>query len=207
MKLPKLSAFTFIELLIVVAISGIILTAFLAYSAQARYTFLSNQTMRSLLLDTRVIRRRSMLITRKSEETGWVHGIGYMITDANTKTGRKIEVVPYKIVGIRNSRFYEPYPENLTKQTVNFINITDADILNIDPILNIKYYKIDNSTYTPICSEEDSYIFIVFESVNGRMHAYCNEIEIVAEGIAIGLDYTQNTINILQNGDISIKQK
>jgi prepilin-type N-terminal cleavage/methylation domain-containing protein len=203
MRKSTAPAFTLIEMLIVIAIAGVLFVISFVLGGRSRETFVASQQTREVLQEIRSSRRRSMLVTKETTEA-WVHGVGIEFSQI-AQTGKW----QYKYVklqhrdGINSSEvvnYYLPYPpeQRITNGRYVFNEITPAKEVANDG--KVTFYKNDGTTVVTSCSNKP--VRIMFESINGGPHVYCGATE-WEKNLVIGLTGTNIKIKISTNGDIS----
>lgn len=178
----KMTAFTLVELLVVLAIFGIILLLSSGMSRRTRDTFVAQQYIKTAIQNARILRRKSMLISRNSGEKQWVQGIGFRLD----KVGTQWRMIQVKALSeaINNNYFYQSFPTNNTCIDLawNLPSTPCNNGLSLVKILNTSEqflpegmsFGITNSrSASPTIDTCTIALTIIYESINGKMHAYC----------------------------------
>lgn len=230
MSRPKsLAGYTLVELLVVLVIFGIILLLSSGMSQRARDTFIAQQQIKSYVQSTRIVRRKSMLITRNSSDKEWVHGIGVRFD----KSGEQWRMTQFKALRevAGNQFFYISYPKTNPCLEVEWrMQETNTQACAQDN-LEMKLRRIEGtvSQYLPASMVIEATIkpsansaavnctraiTLIYESINGEMHAYCDTgtSETAVSGdldVNIRIKYVQNggyyryRFNLKSNGEIN----
>jgi len=200
----SLKAFTFVELLIVMAIAGIVFSMFFTGLGITGASFSASQTTKNITLLTRSARRQSMLITKSSLEP-WVYGVGIEFS----KNAENIW--QYKTIKMRNavgagvgSSFYIAYPSEETNLASNLYEYADFGESFLLPKDLSVFVQNNSSPGVALCPSD---IFIViFESVNGTPYFYCDRQATTATAVDIkikqGLIDRGQVIGITKGGNI-----
>lgn len=219
----KISAFTMMELLVVLAIVSGALIFTTSFTARIRQTFVAQQYVKTILQQSRIARRKSMLITRNSNDNGWVHGIGLQLTQ--TQGSWQLTLIK-ALEREQQSFFYRAYPKSLDQLDFEEVDDSLRHYLPEGVTLDIMGENLisTKASLEKRCLDEATGLRIVFESINGKLHIYCRSmyqgvyIEIgendqipfgEAAALVIGMKYTngaiyQDRVIISTNGDISI---
>jgi prepilin-type N-terminal cleavage/methylation domain-containing protein len=204
MQLPKrLRAFTLAELLVVLIIAGILMTLSLGFTRRTQDTFVAQQFVKTVLLNTRILRRKSMLISRNSSDSSWVHGIGFKLTK-NT-TNNVWEMTQQKVLLPNSSSYYyRAYPDETSILFDYFQTIEDSAVQRLSQGLTLRIRS--NAAVVNAgernCLENIESLYVIFESINGKMHAYCNikNGPIIPLGTVVGQPHQPSlTISIMYN--------
>ncbi len=180
----RIKGYTLVELLVVLVIFGVILLLSSGMSSRTRDTFVAQQQLKTYLQSARIIRRKSMLITRNSNDKEWVHGIGIRFE----KTGTQWRMTQFKALKVvqGNQFFYLSYPTNnpcieidwtlaegkpdrcqdSTELKLKRLEGTVSQYLPESIVLDIR----NGTATTATCKES---VTIIYESINGEMHVYC----------------------------------
>lgn len=191
----RIHAYTLLELLVVLVIFGVILLLTSGFTQRARDTFIAQQYIKTATQNARILRRKSMLITRNSSEREWVQGIGFRFEiDNATKQWQMLQVKALSNP-VSNNYFYQSFPSG-------------------DPCLELEWdtnpnscggygsnelilRKIDNTTaqilplgmrfvITNGPTNCTTALTVIYESINGKLHAYCRN----TSGIDVSLGST-----------------
>lgn len=175
--LRRISAFTLVELLVVLVIIGIMLVLSGGMSSRTRDTFISQQYIKSTVQNARILRRKSMLIARNAQDDKWVHAIGFRF-EKNTEGEWIMKQI--KVLGKSSGiGFYEEYPKNAAcLQPVAPTSSCPLQWEKIDgtpeqPLIakiSLEANARFNETAPKDCTKS---LTVLYESVNGNVHMYC----------------------------------
>lgn len=220
----RVKAFTLFELLIVLAIVGGAMLFTTNFTARIRETFVAQQYVKTILQQSRTARRKSMLITRNSNDTGWVHGIGMQLK--KNQNGWQLSLI--KALGNESQNiFYRSYPTEVSQLRFEEVDSSFRQYLPEGIELNISAQNVTGSLQIR-CLREGTEFLMLFESINGKLHAYCysqatagSYIDITSNDASTGgntenkqieLSFVypnkgkhQDRVLISQNGDISVQ--
>ncbi len=220
----RVKAFTLFELLIVLAIVGGAMLFTTNFTARIRETFVAQQYVKTILQQSRTARRKSMLITRNSNDTGWVHGIGMQLK--KNQNGWQLSLI--KALGNESQNiFYRSYPTEVSQLRFEEVDAAFRQYLPEGVQLSISAQNVTGSLQAR-CLRDGTEFLLLFESINGKLHAYCysqatagSYVDITADEAASGegsqnkqieisLIYPnqgkhQSRVLISQNGDISVQ--
>lgn len=209
-----------IELLIVLAITSLLLVGAGTFGFRARQTVSAQQYIKTIILQTRSARRKSMLITRSSQDSSWVFGIGVQLK----KQGGGWQLTQTKALEKSNkSYFYQAYPKNI--EDMDFVTLDTSATQTLPAGINIKLLipKVQGSL-DKTCMANMTELRIIFESINGRLHTYCYSPDIgayiqlgdnsasatatVSPDLSLSLNYDTGgsfryKVNLGSNGNIS----
>jgi len=198
----RIYGFTLVELLAVLVIVGLMLALTGGMSKTTRDTFVAQQYIKTSVQNARILRRKSMLISRNSGEDKWVHGIGFRLEKNSFGQWSMIQI---KALSNRNIDFYQSFPSNETclrkvtntnsqcsvvpgattilwEQLEGSPNLTLSGGLKLDITTSI---TIRGSERTSTCTEA---LTVLYESVKGTLHVYCKN----ANGLELPIDYLIN---------------
>lgn len=170
----KITAFTLLEILVVMTISGILFGMIFTFGVNSKFAYQRNQIYRDLATKLRNAKRDAMLTTRTPSDQ-WVHGVGY---EFSCTVCQGATITPVKLVNTQSfSNFYLAYPSRddvaSSGRVYDFIKYNDSTTLPTDTVLLPGLNKGYVSGFT--CS---SNFRIIFETVTGAAHAYCGSNEI-----------------------------
>ena len=217
-------------MLVVLVIMGMILVLSSGMTRRTRDTFVSQQYIKTALQDSRILRRKSMLITRNSSETQWVHGIGFWL--ARNAEGNWVMTQIKALDSSTNGYFYKSYPKMIScidtseldgsaggscALHLKKIDNTQESILpsglTVQVRLRTRSDPADVATQ-PACFTSSQAVTVIYESINGTMHVYCkiggldyivNETD---PSIDLKIKYADDTfykyeVNLLSDGEIN----
>lgn len=216
----RITGYTLVELLVVMVIFGIIMLLSSGMSSRARDTFVAQQQIKNYVQNARIIRRKSMLITRNSSDKEWVHGIGIRFEKSQGQWMMTQFKALKKVAG--NQFFYMSYPkvnqciepewisstvcaENPNEMTLRRIEGTVSQYLPANMELEIQ----NTGTSGPTTLNCTNSLTVIYESINGEMHAYCNEQTVTQTlNMSIRIKYQQGgsyryKLNLKSNGEIN----
>ncbi|MCC7304267.1 prepilin-type N-terminal cleavage/methylation domain-containing protein [bacterium] len=225
----RLAGYTLVELLVVLVIFGVILLLSSGMSQRARDTFIAQQQIKSYVQSTRIVRRKSMLITRNSSDKEWVHGIGIRFD----KLGSQWRMTQFKALRevAGNQFFYISYPKINPCLEVEWRMKETGTQACVQDNLEMKLRRIEGtvsqflptsmqieatvkSNTTTVATNCASAITIIYESINGEMHVYCDtgtsETAITGDlDVTLKIKYTESAdyyryrLNLKSNGEIN----
>lgn len=164
----KTPAFTLAELLVVIIILGMMLSLGGGFTTNVRNTFIAQQAIKQYIQQARILRRKSMLITRNSGEDEWVHGIGMQFRlDQDLEQWRMYQI---KLLDKNPSVFYKKFPTQVTEATIKIEEIESLQKFIIPAGFTIKAKDLDSEF---LDNKSCIKITVLYESINGKMHAYC----------------------------------
>lgn len=231
MPRKKVSAFTLVELLIVLVLMGVLMIIASGFSKRARDTFVSQQFLKTMLMNTRVLRRKSMLISRNSNDRSWVYGIGFSLKK-NIVAGSE-PTWSYTQIRLTSpttlSYYYRTYPDITSLQVSRLDDSIQPTLLATGLSVTVTSPGSFLATETNcVTSPTFSELLVVFESINGKMHAYCKVASSVtwirlgapdaitpetqgkdAPDISIAINYSDGTpyslkLKLRSNGEVNV---
>lgn len=174
MKSPKIfSAFTLVELMAVLAIFGALMVMAGGMSRNTRNTFIAQQQTKTIIQTSRSLRRKSMLISRGANDRSWVYGTGWQImynTDSSAWELIQVKLL-YKTI-TTDYQFYKTFPKDPSDDATGLVASPISDSIKISLPEGMKPVVFDNETGDIYNNSEDVIVTIIYESVNGKMHAY-----------------------------------
>lgn len=157
-------------------------------SSRARDTFVAQQQIKTYVQSARIIRRKSMLITRNSNDKEWVHGIGIRFE----KSGTQWRMTQFKALRVvqGNQFFYLSYPKTNPCLEVEWLIEEGQRETCSNDVTEMKLKRLEGtvSQYMPetmalgveIRNDVNSSVLtctkaltVIYESINGEMHVYC----------------------------------
>jgi len=207
----QIAGFTLIELLVVLVIMGILLMLTSGMSQRTRNTFTAQQYIKTVVQDARILRRKSMLISRNSGQAAkWVYGIGFQAKKVNNQW--QIEAVQAIDTSTGSSNFYKTYPD-VSLPLPNDIEVKPLADSTIQKLPEYMTLMIMENATTPATTCSDV-LTVLYESINGNLHVYCNNLlttnEIKDHNIRISISYGPTSadiygfyINLKGNGEIN----
>lgn len=194
-------------------------------TGRARDTFVAQQFMKSSVQNARILRRKSMLITRNSSESAWVQGIGFRLEKQGTQW-MMTQVKALSTQANAGNYFYQSFPTGAitclklawdpTSSCTGFgsntmelqrIENTTSQLLPEGMSLYITY---GSGATPPTCTTA---LTVLYESINGKLHAYCRasnlEPSINPSTLGIHVQYLngaryKNYLNLKNNGEINL---
>ncbi|PIY17753.1 hypothetical protein CO112_02360 [Candidatus Dojkabacteria bacterium CG_4_9_14_3_um_filter_150_Dojkabacteria_WS6_41_13] len=171
----QITGFTLVELLVVIVIMGILLMLTSGMSQRTRNTFTAQQYIKTVVQDARILRRKSMLISRSSSQSGqWVYGIGFQVKKVNNQW--QIEAVQAIDVSGGTSNFYKTYPDASLPLpgSIEIAPLADSTIQKLPEYMTLQIE--DHATATiETCDDATSVLTVIYESINGNLHVYCSK--------------------------------
>ncbi|WKZ24156.1 MAG: type II secretion system protein [Candidatus Dojkabacteria bacterium] len=188
----RVSAFTLMELLVVLAIFGFLLLMTSGMSARVRDTFIAQQQIKNFVQTTRIVRRKSMLVTRNANDNEWVHGIGMQFEKTTVDLKEVWQVRQFKALRKVNSayQFYIPFPTNSILTLYRCWNVDCTTVSGSGFSTNLLLTPLENTTVQTLpngmelqithnlsgglpstCSRA---LTLIYETINGELHAYCS---------------------------------
>jgi prepilin-type N-terminal cleavage/methylation domain-containing protein len=198
-KKHRISAFTMIELLVVMMITSMLFLIAIVLGANTRNTFIAGQILKEFVVTSRSARRSSMLVTKDVNEN-WVHAVGIEVTFDNTTQQWSYYTVKlqHSTPNLESNTFYIPFPANIANYNFN----RSSDIKVIDSNASFTFFR--PGTNTEICTGTGNKLRIMFKSINGAPTVYCGTQNITnLGGLDIGTNFSRTKITIRTDGNIS----
>jgi len=182
MNCPKrFNAFTLVELLAVLVIIGLMLAISGGMSKRARDTFVAQQYIKNTVQNARVLRRKSMLVSRNSSSKEWVHGIGFRLekSQGNVWTMKQI-----KVLGTATDvDFYKTFPkgeclqEGLTVGSFAPCGLAWVQLegTNAQPLAGDLQFFIQTRVNAKRFETCNYALTVLYESINGDLHVFCKD--------------------------------
>jgi len=171
----RISAFTLAEILVVLVLMGVLMAMGSGFTRRTGNTFTAQQYVKKYIQQARILRRKSMLVTRNSSSNKWVHSIGLQfIKDTETEEWDMKQVKALDTG--TSSRFYKPFPKNELDQHISIEFLETSLDYKLPPGFSLLIDEIQDDVPERITRPCNT-LTILYESINGKMHVYCSGTE------------------------------